>query len=360
MQKTIEKTDSLTIEEKRTKLADLERMFEARVKIFLKSGGILKEIRDSGLYKINYPTFEIYCKERWNFSRQTAYNYIDAFDVIENLKSQNEMSTIVDKIYISLPNNEAQIRELKKLPPDQQAEVWQETCKETNGSPTARAVKEKVEEKLNSSPGQFEEITELNGFKLGQTFSGENKTAEIIAIDPEHQFGTEKHKTPFRLDIRNSKGFNVAISWVSEEELKNKDFFLSPEQKNNLKDIPPELRSELAKVQENCPALSFDEAWETAKLNIDRANLRAEQRKKQRDIEFAGLQDYEEPDVVEPEIVDDISKLPQFIAVWNRLAGQLIDIAADQVGDQKPFSFRVELFNTNELPLFNQTFKVKL
>jgi hypothetical protein len=71
----------------------------------------------------DHDTFAAYCRERWGFSRQRAYQFIQGALVA------GEMSTIVDK-----PANEAQARELSRLPDaEQQAEVWQDAVKEAGG-----------------------------------------------------------------------------------------------------------------------------------------------------------------------------------------------------------------------------------
>jgi len=49
--------------------------------------GVNGEIRDKHLYEKvrGIATFETYCKERWDFSRQRAYQLIDSTKVIENV-----------------------------------------------------------------------------------------------------------------------------------------------------------------------------------------------------------------------------------------------------------------------------------
>jgi hypothetical protein len=75
-------------------------------------GNALLEIRERRLYREQFSRFEDYCQDRWNWSRAHAYRLIDAAQVVHNV------SPIGDT-----PKNEAQARELVKLPPEEQREV---------------------------------------------------------------------------------------------------------------------------------------------------------------------------------------------------------------------------------------------
>lgn len=90
----------------------------------------LMEIRDKGLYHdvLGYDTFEQYCKARWSFTRQTAYQFIDSAKVVENVSHG---------LQVSAPLNERQVRPLARLEPQQQREAWQkavETAPEGGGA----------------------------------------------------------------------------------------------------------------------------------------------------------------------------------------------------------------------------------
>ena len=71
------------------------------------------EIRDSRLYRSTHATFEDYCRDRWKMARNYANKLILAAVTVANL------GTIVP-----IPTNEAQIRPLTDLEPDQQRKVW--------------------------------------------------------------------------------------------------------------------------------------------------------------------------------------------------------------------------------------------
>lgn len=128
-------------DDERTMLAQCERVIERGLATFIEVGEALLTVRDARLYRVSYPTFEDYCRERWELSRPRAYQLIDAAGTVHAL------STNVDT---PPPANEAQARELAPLAkesPEQAAEAWTEAYNESDGKPTAKKVREKVEAK---------------------------------------------------------------------------------------------------------------------------------------------------------------------------------------------------------------------
>ena len=121
---------------------ELEQVVETGLTVFVKVGNALLEIRDSHLYRQQFPTFEAYCRERWGMARRTAYQLIDAAEVIENVRNCAQ----------TIPQTESQARPLTRLEPEVQREVWKEVIAETpHEEITARV----VEEKANSTARQF-------------------------------------------------------------------------------------------------------------------------------------------------------------------------------------------------------------
>jgi hypothetical protein len=104
---------------------DLERL-EAEIRedigFFVRVGRNLTEIRDRKLYdKVRgVATFESYCQKEFGFARQTAYQFIDAVKVIDNVRNCGQN--------ITLPATESQARPLTKLKdePEKQREAWSE------------------------------------------------------------------------------------------------------------------------------------------------------------------------------------------------------------------------------------------
>jgi N6-adenosine-specific RNA methylase IME4 len=101
-------------------LNEHETVIERGLATFVEVGNALLAIRDRRLYRATHAAFADYCRERWGFSRQRAHQLIGAAEVVANV------STIVD----ILPTNEAQARELVRLSPDEQREVWLEFVQE--------------------------------------------------------------------------------------------------------------------------------------------------------------------------------------------------------------------------------------
>ncbi|NMG11723.1 hypothetical protein [Brasilonema sp. UFV-L1] len=95
-------------------LRRLETTVERCLKAFWQIGQALREIRDKRLYREHYSTFEEYCMTRWEMSRRSAYQLIEAASVYENVRHGAQI----------LPANERQARPLVALPPEQQRQAW--------------------------------------------------------------------------------------------------------------------------------------------------------------------------------------------------------------------------------------------
>ena len=133
----------LTVGERKT-LKQLEHVIESGLKSFFDVGQALMCIRDERLYKETHKTFEAYCQERWKFNRKRAHQLIQGASVVENVQNFGQTNTA--------PSNDAQARELAKLPADQQGEVWAEVVEEAGGveNVTAEQVKQAVKATLGA------------------------------------------------------------------------------------------------------------------------------------------------------------------------------------------------------------------
>lgn len=125
-------------------LMEHEKTIEQGLATFVDVGLALAAIRAGAMYQAaGYETFEAYCSKRWGFSRQRAYQLLDAAAVTE------VVSTSVDT---PAPTNEAQARELAplaKASPSKARKVWAAVVAEaeaTGQAPTARAIRNKVRE----------------------------------------------------------------------------------------------------------------------------------------------------------------------------------------------------------------------
>lgn len=125
----------------RTRLQELESIVEHGLQTFYEVGKALDEIRKQKLYRETHKSFEAYCQQKWAIARRTAYRFIDAAKVMDNL------CPIGHKI----PTKENQVRPLAGLPPELQLEIWQEALESSpNGMPTGAAVQRLVEQRFPS------------------------------------------------------------------------------------------------------------------------------------------------------------------------------------------------------------------
>jgi hypothetical protein len=69
---------------------------------------ICHKVRQRASRLQGYGTFEDYCRERWGLARRTAYQLMDAAEVVDNVRNCAQQ----------LPANEAQARPLTGLDPD--------------------------------------------------------------------------------------------------------------------------------------------------------------------------------------------------------------------------------------------------
>ncbi len=99
------------------RLDQLETVIERGLSTFVDVGRALAEVRDSRLYRQAHPTFEDYCRERWQLSRPRAYELIGAATAIENVSAMAD---------IPGPQSERQARPLTRLEPEKQREAWQQ------------------------------------------------------------------------------------------------------------------------------------------------------------------------------------------------------------------------------------------
>jgi hypothetical protein len=152
--------EALTADEA-DQLAQCEAVIARGLKTFIEVGGALLDVRDNNLHRADFPTFEAYCSDRWGISRTRAYELMGAANVV---------SAIADKIEVAPPSNEAQARELAKLPEADRADVWTKAHEATDGKPTAAAVRAAANPQTTDGPPSVEaETTSAAADGLGET-----------------------------------------------------------------------------------------------------------------------------------------------------------------------------------------------
>lgn len=95
---------------------------------------------------LGYGSWRDYATTEFNMSQSRAYQLLDQARVVRSIEAAS------DSTNVELPN-EAQARELGRVPESERAEVWRRTLDRTEGAPTAAAVRETYETAL-SAPQQ--------------------------------------------------------------------------------------------------------------------------------------------------------------------------------------------------------------
>jgi hypothetical protein len=128
-------------------LAELEAVIERGIDTFKEVGQALMEVRDRRLYRATHGDFDTYCRERWGFTKTHANRLIRATKTVMGLAPIGATS---------LPVNEAQARELARIPnPETRAQVWEAAVAEHGPAVTAKNVRD-VEVEITRTTRSFE------------------------------------------------------------------------------------------------------------------------------------------------------------------------------------------------------------
>jgi hypothetical protein len=122
-------------EEEKQELERLEAILVREQRSFVELGEALKSFREQELYRQEFGTFEEYCLKRLEMSKPRAYQLMAIAEVARNL------STMVD---VPAPRNERQVRQLTRLTPEQQREVWRLAVAESHGGVPSSATVERL------------------------------------------------------------------------------------------------------------------------------------------------------------------------------------------------------------------------
>ena len=87
-------------------------------------------------------TWERFCKEELNFSARYGSYFITAFSILETIEEHN---TTTDQP-LPLPSKEAHTRALSDAPREMIVEGWQATTQKYGANPTARNIRQTIEE----------------------------------------------------------------------------------------------------------------------------------------------------------------------------------------------------------------------
>jgi hypothetical protein len=134
-----------------------------------KIGEALREIRDSKLYRQEYPTFEAFCAKEYNIEVKRAYRLIEAAAVKESVA----MSPIGDKL-----TNEGQARALSIVPPQERAEVLEAAS--AKGEVTAKTITEAARETKAKTEKPAEQL-DKTGYPIPEAILPEWQRATEVA-----------------------------------------------------------------------------------------------------------------------------------------------------------------------------------
>lgn len=113
-----------------TELQVQEQRITAGIKAFADVGDALNKIRDSRLYREQYPSWLSYLQGRWNMTQPQADRLMSAAAVVAEIAAAG----------LEPPEREYHARQLTQVPPGQRAEVWKEVQETIGADVTAEQI----------------------------------------------------------------------------------------------------------------------------------------------------------------------------------------------------------------------------
>ena len=129
----------------RKRYDDLKKVVRESIGAGRKLWAALKAIKEEKLYLHEYKTWEDFCRDQHDFSPQHANRLIAAFEIVKSLPRESEP--------VGSLLNEAQARELAKVPEENRAEILAEASK--SGAVTASSIADTA----NQASSQLTELT---------------------------------------------------------------------------------------------------------------------------------------------------------------------------------------------------------
>lgn len=154
----------------------LEKCRADIAKGFMQVGKALGTIRDKKLYRETHKTFEAFVLAEFQMARRTAYRYIEAVVVVENVSESDTKS---------IPNNVEMTRELTKLEPKKQKEAWKKASETTpkGKKVTASHLRKTINKMMGKS--QEEDKKPTNGSHPKIVPTGESKPLDLRHFEEE-------------------------------------------------------------------------------------------------------------------------------------------------------------------------------
>jgi hypothetical protein len=138
--------------EERNELERCEVVIRQGLETFIEVGQALMIIRDKRLYRSEFSTFDDYCRDMWGMAKSTAYQYIEASNVVENVRHGGQI----------LPSTERQARPLTALQPEVQRQAWAEVVQQSQatGQPITAARVQEVASTFKQAKQEYREARE--------------------------------------------------------------------------------------------------------------------------------------------------------------------------------------------------------
>jgi hypothetical protein len=130
-------------EDQKIQLQICEAMLQLASHSFVEAGLALAEIRDDELFIDDYPSFEAYCRDKWQYSKRHANQMIAAAQVVKCLGTTSSQQ----------PEHETQVRHLVGLSPQNAQAAWIRAAEKAGRRKiTARMVKAAIQEIMPPAP----------------------------------------------------------------------------------------------------------------------------------------------------------------------------------------------------------------
>lgn len=172
---------------------------------YLRVAEALHTIQTKRLYREDFSTFGAYCAEKWNLTDRHARNMANAWEIALDLDSDPIANAD------QLPANERQARELKQVPKERRAEVWEAAVAEAGGVQhvCAHDVKTARERLIEAAPTS--DRSQPSGDSGGQSFPEGPRVVETEAVvtvtnqDPRNHAMRiiNKHSASYAMELAN-------------------------------------------------------------------------------------------------------------------------------------------------------------
>ncbi len=156
-------------------LEEQENVIASNIGAFLLLGEALNVIQSRNLQRITDPelTFEEYCSSKWGIGDKYGYKLISAYQCVRHLQQKLGPNGVT--VY---PSNEAQVRPLTKLEPDEQVKAWADVLKQSNGGNITAAM---VDEVANGSAAKKDAKSEATPTTKNAATTPEHRKLQSIA-----------------------------------------------------------------------------------------------------------------------------------------------------------------------------------